>query len=141
MQLGEQGPKNSSATTFVLLAVATFVALAPLCSAAAALPEGPAAIAGPASHALRTGQHEAPMNGLIVSASRDDHSDDRCAEYSCCAAAELANSAASRQKDDTGAPVVAATTTAISRCPTALACLISATSSHDTSLRLVPLRL
>lgn len=141
MKHGEQDPKNSSATTFALLTVATFVALAPLCSVAASLPGGSIATAGPANHALRTSHHDTLMIGSLVTTSRDDSSNDRCAEYSCCATAELANSATSRRNTATSAPAVVAAPAAVPRRAGATANSAGPTAPSHATARLVPLRL
>lgn len=80
---------------FVLLTVATFVALAPLCSTVIAAPEGSGVTALEGAHAMGSAQHGSPVATATVSSV---HHEQPCTLHSCCAAglvqtARLKNSA------------------------------------------------
>lgn len=80
---------------FVLLTVATFVALAPLCSTVIAAPEGSGVTALEGAHAMGSAQHGSPVARGTVSSV---HHEQPCTLHSCCAAglvqtARLKNSA------------------------------------------------
>jgi len=99
--------RSSLAGRFALLAVAAFVALAPLCSTVIAAPAASDMVALHGDHAMSSAQRDAPLATFTNIAISGHHHGGHCTEHSCCSAA-LVKTARLKQSD--GSAVLAVVT-------------------------------
>ena len=132
--------RSTPAGRFVLLAVAAFVALAPLCSAVIAAPQesGTAALHG--DHAMRSAQHDAPVATFTSAALSGPRHGSHCTPHSCCAAA-LVKNVRLGHTDGTAVPPAVTATVAESQRGCRLASAAGPVSAPEAAGTHAPLRL
>ena len=132
--------RSTRAGRLALMAVATFVALAPLCSAVIAAPQGTEATSLHGDHAMSSASHEAPTGMLSNVAIGGSHHGEHCTPHSCCAAA-LVKTARLKQTDGTAVLAVRAATSNASQDSCSLVSAAGPEATPDTAVAHVPLRL
>lgn len=140
MGFGEMIDRSTPAGRFVLLAVAAFVALAPLCSTVVAAPETPGTAAMHADHAMGAAQHDAPVAVFTSAVISDHRHGEHCTAHSCCKAA-LVKTARLKHADGTDRLAVAVETAMESRDSCRLADVASPAATPEAAVAHAPLRL
>jgi hypothetical protein len=140
MGFSEMIDRSTLAGRFALLAVATFVALAPLCSTVAAAPAGSDMAALHGDHVMSSAHHDAPVTMFANVAISGNHHGDHCTEHSCCSAA-LVKTTRLKQADGTAVLAVVAQTSTKSQNSHRLVHVAGPASTPAAAVTPAPLRL
>jgi len=140
VEFNELTDRSTPAGRLVLLTVAAFVALAPLCSIVIAAPQGSSVAALHGDHAMSSTQHDAPVAILTAATIGGAHHSEHCTPHSCCAAA-LVKTARLKQADGTAVLAVATTTAIESQDSCRLARVAGPAATPAAAVAHAPLRL
>ncbi len=132
--------RSTLAGRFALLAVAAFVALAPLCSTITAAPAASDMAALHGDHAMSSAHHDAAMTMLTNGTIGSNYHGDHCTEHSCCNAA-LVKTARLKQADGTAVLAVVAETATESQNHHQLVHVAGHAATPEAAVAHAPLRL
>ena len=131
--------RSTAAGRFVLLAVAAFVALAPLCSSVLAAPQGSDVAARYGDQAVSSAHDDSPVAAISAATISGNHGD-HCTEHSCCSAA-LVKTARVKQTEGTAVLAVVTEAGTESRDSCRLANVARPAAPPEAAVAHAPLRL